>query len=375
MAVQKRALVVGGTGPTGPYVVNGLLSRGYEVAIFHRGTHESDQIPSQVEHIHGDPHFAETITEALGEREFELVVAMYGRTRLIARRLVGRAKRFIAVGSVAATKGHFAPESLSPEGLPVPTSESAAAVSGEHDPDGRFAWRIAETEREIISLHPSATILRYPIIYGPHQVLPFEWGLIRRALDRRPYVILPDAGLRIITRGYAENMAHAVLCAVDQPDKANGQIFNCADERQLTLHELAEVVADAVGHNWEVVSVPAKVARPSWPMIYTDPQGSWHRLYDIFKLKTELGYRDVVGAVDAVARTVKWYVERRDELAADIEARLKDPFDYALEDDLAADWRQMYCVLLERYGLKHTQQAHPYAHPKSPGQKRDHLGR
>ena len=55
-----KALVVGGTGPTGPYIVNGLLERGYEVAIFHRGTHEIPEIPPEVEHIHGDPHFLET---------------------------------------------------------------------------------------------------------------------------------------------------------------------------------------------------------------------------------------------------------------------------------------------------------------------------
>ena len=35
-----KALVVGGTGPTGPFIVNGLIERGYEVTIFHRGTHE-----------------------------------------------------------------------------------------------------------------------------------------------------------------------------------------------------------------------------------------------------------------------------------------------------------------------------------------------
>src|SRR4051794_7774522 len=42
---SMRALVVGGTGPTGPYVVNGLVERGYEVAILHSGRHEVDSIP------------------------------------------------------------------------------------------------------------------------------------------------------------------------------------------------------------------------------------------------------------------------------------------------------------------------------------------
>ena len=51
-----KALVIGGTGPTGPFVVDGLLKRGYDVTILHRGTHETDILPD-AEHLHGDAHF------------------------------------------------------------------------------------------------------------------------------------------------------------------------------------------------------------------------------------------------------------------------------------------------------------------------------
>ena len=90
-----KALVVGGTGPTGPYIVNGLLERGYDVAIFHRGTHEIDEIPPEVEHIHGDPHFLETIEESLDGRTFDIAIATYGRIRFLAQALVGKVGRFI----------------------------------------------------------------------------------------------------------------------------------------------------------------------------------------------------------------------------------------------------------------------------------------
>ena len=52
---MKTALVIGGTGPTGPYVVNGLLDRGFQVTILHTGRHETDLIGPEVEHIHTDP--------------------------------------------------------------------------------------------------------------------------------------------------------------------------------------------------------------------------------------------------------------------------------------------------------------------------------
>ena len=69
-----RARVIGGTDPTGPFIVQGLRKRGYDVATFHRGTHEIPEIPADVEHIHGDPHSRETIDTAIASRSFDLVV-------------------------------------------------------------------------------------------------------------------------------------------------------------------------------------------------------------------------------------------------------------------------------------------------------------
>lgn len=169
---NRKALVVGGTGPTGPLIVNGLLARGYDVAIFHRGTHESDEIPPSVEHIHGDPHFRETIEQALSGRAFDLVVATYGRIRLLAEVLAGRVNRFIAVGGAAVYRGFKEPDRLFPSGLPVPTAESAQRVVDEDEL--RFARLLTETEEAVFRAHPSATMFRYPYVYGPHQLIPRE---------------------------------------------------------------------------------------------------------------------------------------------------------------------------------------------------------
>ncbi len=60
---MSQALVVGGTGPTGPHIVNGLIERGYTVSILHTGAHESPQIPESVKHIHTDPFDIEKVRE------------------------------------------------------------------------------------------------------------------------------------------------------------------------------------------------------------------------------------------------------------------------------------------------------------------------
>src|SRR5258708_12355264 len=104
---MMKALVVGGTGPTGPFLVNGLIQRGYSVAVLHRGTHEVPEIPPEVEHIHADPHFRETLDAALAGRTFDLVLATYGRLPSLAEPLLRNTPRFTGVAVVASYPRSF----------------------------------------------------------------------------------------------------------------------------------------------------------------------------------------------------------------------------------------------------------------------------
>lgn len=68
-----NVLVVGGTGPSGYYIVEELLQRGHEVTIFHTGSHERE-FSGPVAHIHGELHTAESVGTALGGRRFNAAV-------------------------------------------------------------------------------------------------------------------------------------------------------------------------------------------------------------------------------------------------------------------------------------------------------------
>ena len=93
-------------------------------------------------------------------------------------------------------------------------------------------------------------------MYGPYQLVPREWSIIRRILDKRKFILLPDDGLALMTHGYAENLAHAVLLAVDQPQASAGQAYNCGDEIQFTMRQLVEVIARTMNYQLEIVNVP-----------------------------------------------------------------------------------------------------------------------
>ncbi len=100
-----------------------------------------------------------------------------------------------------------------------------------------------------------------------------------------------------------------------------------------------------------------------------------HRVMDLFKIKTQLGYRDLIPAVEAIARTARWYVEHPPEHGGEIEQRLQDPFDYEAEDKLIAILQEAR----ERAQAITTHQIeaipHPYPHPKEPNLQRDHRNR
>lgn len=337
MTSHRTALVVGGTGPTGPLVVNGLIERGYDVTILHTGRHETELIGPEVRHIHTDPFDGEAATGALGSESFDLVVAMYGRLRMLAPLLAGRCGHFVSIGGVGVYRGFGSPDELFPFGMTVPLPHDAPLVGdGE---EFRKLRMIRITEETVFEHHPDAIHLRYPQLYGPRQPLPREWPLVRRALDRRPHLVVADAGLTVKSQGWIGNAAHATLLACDAPAAALGGIYNVADSSALSVAQIAEVIADELGHSWELVSLPYDFAAPARPMV-----GSWsttHRVLDTGPTARDLGYRDVLAPIDAWRVAARWLAENPLERGGALEQRLGDPFDYDAEDRLVAAWRDV----------------------------------
>lgn len=331
--MTQTALVIGGTGPTGPPIALGLRARGYEVTILHSGKHEVPEV-ADFRHLHGDVFSDEGLRAVLDDECFDVTIATYGRLRSTAEVLVGRTGRIISIGGVPVYRGYFDPAIHQPPGLPIPTREDAELAT--EDDDGK-SYRIGRTEEILFEHHPTATHFRYPFVYGPRQLAPREWCVVRRILDRRPFLILPDDGLTIIPFGYVDNLAHALLLAVDQPDASMGEVFNCGDDEKLTIRQVAELITDELDHDWELIGMPAALAIPARPLMMQ--YRTTHRYIDTSKLRTRLGYRDVVPAREAVRLAARWLRDNPPAPDGYEERALEDPFDYAAEDRLVAWWK------------------------------------
>jgi nucleoside-diphosphate-sugar epimerase len=364
-----KALVIGGSGPTGPHIVEGLRQRGFKVAVLNRGVHPVP-LPQDVEHIVGDPHFTEPLEAALSGRSFDVVIATYGRLKVTARVLAGRAGQFIGVGGVVAYRGFNDPAENFPTGHLLPIREGAPTAG---PGDNRFEAQVAEAERVMFEAHPSGSVFRYPYVYGPRQVTPREWSIVRRVLDGRRTIVVMHGGLGLSSHIYSLNAAHALLLAVDNPAVAAGKAYNVADDDQIDQGQLIQIGAKALGVDLEVVSIP-DIESAHGALISAIGH---HRLVDASAIRADLGYRDLVPALEAITTTFQWYRDNPLDYGGEYEQRRKDVFDYAAEDQLIALIRafeaQVKAVTLKPRHENYAE--HPYAHPKASVVGRDEKGR
>jgi nucleoside-diphosphate-sugar epimerase len=340
---RPTALIVGGTGPTGVPIVEGLIARGFDITIYHRGAHEVE-FSRPVTHIHGDPFSDQQIRIDLEKGTFDVVISTYGRMRHVARVMAKRTARFVGITSGAGYRAyrnaaHF------PAGLPTPIPETHPTYA--HKEDDPFGWAVAEGERQLLSQAAAGdfetTILRYPNVYGPRGAGPVVRATVRRILDGRRVMLVPGDGDRLRSRGYAENLAHAALLALESK-RSSGQVYNVADERTLSLRGFIAIVAEFMDRPLELV----RVAHPRMEELCRGYAGEGHhQFFDLAKIKGDLGYRDVVPVDNAVRETASWWIANMDAPGVTVAGPnggggRSDPLAYELEDRLLALTRNFH---------------------------------
>jgi nucleoside-diphosphate-sugar epimerase len=359
-------LVIGGTGPTGPDVVRGLLERGFETTVFHGGMHEA-ALPGEVRHIHGDPHFKETIEAALGDAQFDIVVAQYGRLRHLTEHLRYRAGHVVAIGGAMSPLAASSDPRWGALGRPAVVRENDRHLLDDAG-QGRLGFRIAEAAEAFLSAGESgdflATYIAYPSLFGPRQPGSTEWAIVRRLLDKRRQIVLPDGGLRLESRAFVRNVALAPLLAVDKPEISAGRSYVVTDRDIYTVRQRVEFIARHIGVEAELIDMPYHLATPAHPLYRV---GRDHRATGGEQIRLELGYTDTVDTGTALADTVDWLMDAPPSEIEEIESQLGDRFDYAFEDQLISWWTSVADAAPQSEGAAYTY-SHIYRHPSRPGE-------
>lgn len=369
--MTKTALLVGGTAATGRAIIAELQARGYEVTLYNRGRFNHTLDLPGLRFITGDPHFRETIQADLRGRDWDVVVATYGRTRLLAEALTGRTGHFVAVSGTPVCR----------LGRGVPMHEDDPTADAQTGPANMAAIvpKIARTEQEILALGRAggfaATIVRYPYVYGPHSLVPVEWHVIQRVRDGRRRWALAGGGLQLTGRCAAPNAAGVIGAALDRPAVAAGRVFHAGDLRQFTQRQWVALIAGMLGHDFEFVDIPPSVApvgSSAIPMagefLFSQSAASIaagaleHNVALPLLAERDLGYRERVDPLDWLQRTVEyWLAHPYTVPPGDVAPLGGADFDYAAEDALL-DWWDGTLARAPAFGQP-IRRGHPYDHP------------
>ena len=129
------------------------------------------------------------------------------------------------------------------------------------------------------------------------------------------------------THGYVENVAHAIVLAIDR-EEAAGRIYNVGERATPSVAERVGKIAVAAGWRGTIVLQEASKLPPGLVVpLHFDQE----IVYDTSRLRRELGYEEPVSEAEALRRTIEW--ERANPPAPVDPAQ----FDYEAEDRALRD--------------------------------------
>jgi nucleoside-diphosphate-sugar epimerase len=307
-----RILILGGTSLTGPYAVRRLHALGHAVTVYHRGKHESE-LPAGVRHLHGD--FAHLPREAYDPVP-DVVIHMWAMTEMDAESFVenfrGVASRAVAISSGDVYRAYGRLSRLEP-GPPdmIPLTEDAPLRETRYPyrkmaPDpGHWMSQYDKVLVEQVLMHQSdlpTCVLRFPAVLGPKENRRLQcWLQPMLRGDKELPIQEGWAGWRW-THGFSEDVAEAVVLAATSSFSA-GRVYNVGERCTPTMADRLAEFARVAGWRGRISEVPASSRGDAHRMPY---DFAHHIAYDTTRIRTELGYNEVVSPEVSLRRILDY---------------------------------------------------------------------
>ncbi|KAF3791665.1 Chloroplast stem-loop binding protein of a [Nymphaea thermarum] len=278
---KKKVLIVntnsGGHAVIGFYLSKDLLSSGHSVTILTVGGEESDKMKKPpfnrfselvdlgAQTIWGDPS---NLGKLVDGAAFDVVLDNNGKDLDSVKPVADWAKgagvkQFLFISSAGIYK----------------TSDEVPHVEGELVKSD--AGHVA-VEKYIEGLSFSSwAVFRPQYMIGSGNNKDCEEWFFDRIVRDRP-VPIPSPGIQLTNISHVRDLSSMLTLAVEDPDAANGNIFNCVCDRAVTFDGLAKLCAQAAGRNIKIihydpkaVGVDSKKAFPFRNMhFYAEPRAA-----------------------------------------------------------------------------------------------------
>jgi nucleoside-diphosphate-sugar epimerase len=232
-----RILVLGGTWFLGRSIVEGALTRGWQVTAFHRG--RSGATPPQVESVHGDRTVAADLERLAGHGPWDAVIDTSSSefaprvVLLAAQTLRPKVRRWVHVSTVSVYAGW--PHQRLTEESPLldcpPDADDSFGFTGADGSPTKYGFQKAGGEAAITqTFGTDASILRPGVILGPGEYVGrLPWWLTRA--QRGGPILAPAPADRPIQPVDVRDVAAFTLdqAAADIPG-----VFNLAHPQGIT---------------------------------------------------------------------------------------------------------------------------------------------
>ncbi len=316
-----KILVIGGTVFIGRAVVNELVEAGHEVCVAHRGEHERDDL-APVKHIHVDRANLASKRDEIDAFEPDAVWDNFAMFRVHAQGVLdalGSDRRYVVTSSMDVYRAYGGLHAGKTTDA-VPVDEMSPVRPERYPYRGQFPGMddYDKLDVEETYLEAGATILRLPMVYGPHDGQRREEFVLRRVRAKRDRIPI-GSGTWLGTKGFVGDIARGVRLAIESG--LRGETFNLGESRTYPAGLWAQMILDAAGSKAELVRVPDDKLPDDLGLTGAVPQ---HLLVDSSKARRALGWSDTEGA-QALGESVKWHLahppaESSDDFTADDEA-------------------------------------------------------
>jgi nucleoside-diphosphate-sugar epimerase len=300
-----RILVLGGTRFLGPCVVRELAAAGHEITVFHRGSNRPT-FPKNVAEVIGDFADFEKHADDLRRLNPQVVLDTAAFRAEEGRRVLafcGVAQRCTVLSSCDVYRAFGRLLRTEPgEPDPTPLTEESPLRGKLTGAGERYNKTAVELEAQSDPNRPG-TILRLPAIHGPGDWQHRLYDYARSMADHKPQILIDQTIANWCwARGFVANVAHAVALTTTD-DRAAGRIYNVADSRCYTEIEWVHLIAQVMGYTGQITPIlPEKLPESDRAGIDSRQQ----YVLDTSRIRSEVGYREIVSDEDGVRATVEW---------------------------------------------------------------------
>jgi nucleoside-diphosphate-sugar epimerase len=311
-----RAVIIGGSGHIGTYLVPRLVESGYEVfnvSRQQRVAYQPHPAWQSVKQItidrfisEQDGTFGNQILALEPEVVIDLICFTINSAKILVEALRGKIRHFLHCGTIW----------VHGPSVQVPTSETQP-----RQPFGEYGIQKAAIENYLLgetqrSGFP-ATILHPGHIVGP------GWIPLNPAGNFNPQVytklangeelVLPNLGMETVHHVHADDVAQAFMQALAHWSTSVGESFHVVSPAALTLRGYAEAMAAWFGQ-------PAQLKFLGWEqwkntVSEEDSQATWDHIAhspncSIAKAQRLINYQPRYSSLQAVKESITWLVER-----------------------------------------------------------------